>query len=71
MASNILATESLQTVGASVRAVALFGRTLLNEVIRFGFCTGGGFAISLITLILAFSVFGVTDPTPPPNPLPF
>jgi hypothetical protein len=80
MSSSNLTAELVETIrppmipGASIHAIASFGRKFLSEVIRLGVCagSGGGLSGALFTLaVLAMLFGGDPGPTPTPTPLPF
>jgi hypothetical protein len=67
MSSINLATELLGEMGASIHAIAPFGRMFLNEVIRLGCGAGGGGVDGALLHILTN---GNPSPTPTPTPIP-
>ncbi len=77
MSSNHLATKLLETIrppitrGASIYAIAPFGRTFLSGMARLDVCAGSlsGALLTLAVLTILFG--GDPGPTPAPTPIPF
>lgn len=70
MLSKNLTAELRGKIGAPIRMIASFGRTLLNKTIRLGVCavSSGGVSGALLTLAVLTILTRQPNPTPVPSP---